>query len=296
MATLFTILRLSQALLLLLMAAALPSRAEGLKVIYPSGDIPNDTRFLDVIEMLRTALEKTKAQYGPYELIENPKPMPKSRYFLELEQPNRSVNVVWNSSTEELEQRFLPIRIPLRKGLLGYRICFITKENQSKIDQIKTPEDLKKITFGQGIGWNDNAIYEAAGIEVVKAKYSQLFKMLAINRFDLFPRGVGEIFPEYEQNMAENPALAVEKNLLIIYPFPYYFFFNRQDHALKNRVEAGLRIMKKDGSFDTIFKKYYQASIEKANLKGRRIIRLKNPLLPKNTPLDDASLWYTPIN
>ncbi len=293
MSTLSSILRL--ALLLVLMVHALPSRAEGMKVIYPSGDIPNDTRFHDVIEMLHTALEKTRAKYGPYELIQNPEPMPKARYILELEQKQRSINVIWNSTSTELEQRFLPIRIPLRKGLLGYRICLIARENQNKIDQIKTLDDLKKFTIGQGIGWNDNAIYEAAGIEVTKAKYGQLFKMLTINRFDLFPRGVGEIFPEYEQNLEENPSLAVEKNLLLIYPFPYYFFFNREDQAVKNRVEAGLRIMKKDGSFDAIFKKYYQASIEKANLKGRRIIRLKNPLLPKETPLDDASLWYTPV-
>ncbi|MEN9868865.1 MAG: hypothetical protein RL748_4455 [Pseudomonadota bacterium] len=270
------------------------ARAEGVKVIYPAGDIPNDPRFHDVIEMLRTALEKTKPQYGPYELMPNPTIMPKARYILELEQAHNNINVIWNSTSEELETRFLPIRIPLRKGLLGYRIALIARENQSKIDQVKTLDDLKKLTIGQGIGWNDNLLYEAAGIEVVKSKYGQLFKMAGANRFDLFPRGVGEIFPEYEQNLTEVPNLAVEKNLLIIYPFPYYFFFNPKDRALKERVETGLRMMQRDGSFDTIFRKHHQAAIEKANLKGRRIIRLPNPLLPKTVPLDNPGLWYDP--
>lgn len=271
-----------------------PTHAEGVKVIYPAGDIPNDPRFHDVIEMLRTALEKTKNQYGPYELMANPTIMPKARYILELEQAHRTINVIWNSTSEELETRFLPIRIPLRKGLLGYRVALIARENQSKIDQVKTLDDLKKLTVGQGIGWNDNLLYEAAGIDVIKAKYGQLFKMVGANRFDMFPRGVGEIFPEYEQNLAEVPNLAVEKNLLIIYPFPYYFFFNLKDRALKERIEAGLRIMLRDGSFDTVFRKHHQASIDKANLKGRRIIRIANPLLPKTVPLNDASLWYDP--
>jgi Bacterial extracellular solute-binding proteins, family 3 len=272
------------------------AHSEVMKVIYLSGDIPNDTRSDDVIEMLRTALEKTVPKYGPYELTQNPEIMPKNRYLLDLENGHPGISVVWNSTSEDMERRFLPIRIPLRKGLLGYRIGLINKAKQSKFDQVKTLEDLKRlsIVIGQGTGWNDNLVYEAAGITLTKGRYAQLFKMLSANRFDLFPRGVGEIYPELQQNSAENPDLVVEKNLLIIYPFPFYFFFNHKDQAIKERVEVGLRIMQKDGSFDAIFNKYHHAAIEKANLKGRRVIRLNNPLLPKNTPLDDSSLWYDP--
>ena len=264
-----------------------------IKVVYPTGDIPNDPRFNDVIEILRTALEKTVPQFGPFELGPAPLPMPKARYLADLEQ-QREINVVWNGTSDELEKRFTPIRIPLRKGLLGYRVCLISKENQGQIDQIKTIDDLKKITIGQGLNWGDIAVYEALGIEVIKAKYAQLFKMLALGRFDLFPRGIGEIFPEYDINVKEISNLAVEKNLLLYYPWPYYFFFNNNDLELKRRVETGLKIMQKDGSFDTIFNKYNRAAIEKINLKGRRIIRLNNPLLPKETPLGDASLWFDP--
>lgn len=267
--------------------------AAGIKVTYPTGDVPNDPRFNDVIEVLRTALEKTRPQYGPFELGPASTPMPKARYLLEMEN-HGEINVVWNGTSDELEQRFLPIRIALRKDLLGYRICLIHKKSQSKIDRIKTVADLKKISIGQGIGWGDNRIYENIGIDVVKAKYGQLFKMLSLNRFELYPRGIGEVFTEYDLIHAEYPDLVVEKNLVLYYPWPYYYFFNLKDVALKERVEAGLHIMQKDGSFDAIFRKYNQAAIEKANLKGRRIIRLTNPLLPKNTPQDDSSLWYDP--
>jgi hypothetical protein len=153
---------------------------------------------------------------------------------------------------------------------------------------------LKKFSFGQGIGWNDNAVYASQGIPVVQGPYSQLPQMLAAKRFDLYPRGAIEILDEYARIAPQNSDIAIEQHLLIYYPFPYYFFFNRNDVALKQRVEAGLRLMQKDGSFDRIFYKHHHLAIEKLNLKGRRVIKLNNPLLPKDTPLDEPGVWYQP--
>ncbi|HXA47499.1 MAG TPA: transporter substrate-binding domain-containing protein, partial [Burkholderiaceae bacterium] len=166
--------------------------------------------------------------------------------------------------------------------------------NQAKIDQAKTIADLRKLTFGQGIGWGDVALYQRNGIDVYTSNYDLLFKMVSYGRFDLFPRGINEIFSEYNIYSKDNPNLAIEKNLLIYYPWPYYFFFNKRDAALKKRVETGIKIMMHDGSFDAIFRKYNNDAIEKANLKGRRVIKIVNDMLPKETPLDDASLWFDP--
>ncbi|MBC3860773.1 amino acid ABC transporter substrate-binding protein [Undibacterium jejuense] len=281
---------------LILLVFANPSLvlATTTRVTYPAGEIENDTRFNDVIEILRTALEKTRAKYGDFECGPSSSFVPKKRSVEDLERDDHSVNVIWNPTSEELERKFLVIRIPLRKGLLGYRIPLIRKEDQSKFDQIKTEEDLKKFTVGQGIDWNDIPVYKAHGIEVIQAPYAQLSKMLAGRRFDMFPRGVGELLGEYERYHEIYPEIAIEKNLAFYYQFPVYFFFNLKDQQLKERIETGLQIMRKDGSFDSIFNKYNMNAIEKLNLKGRRLIRLSNPVLPKNTPLNDASLWYSP--
>ena len=265
------------------------------KVIYPAGEVENDTRYNDVIEILRTALEKTRSKYGDYECSASTSIVPKKRIIDDLGRDNRSINIIWNPTSDELEKKILAIRIPLRKGLLGYRIGLIRKEDQSKFDQIKTEDDLKKIIVGQGIDWSDNGVYHAHKINVVEAPYAHLGKMLSAGRFDMFPRGVGEILGEYAQYHASYPDIVIEKNLLLYYQFPYYFFFNPKDKQLKERVEAGLQLMRKDGSFDAIFNKYNMTSIDKLNLKGRRIIRLSNPLLPANTPIDDQNLWFTPI-
>lgn len=65
---------------------------------------------------------------------------------------------------------------------------------------------------------------------------------------------------------------------------------------MAERIETGLRKMLRDGSFDQLFWQHNHAAIEQAHLQDRRLIRLNNPFLPKETPLDDASLWFDPEN
>ena len=280
--------------ILCIVGTALPIFATTTKVIYPAGEVENDARFNDVIEILQTALEKTKAKYGAFECVPSDSIAPKKRTIEELARDHHNVNIIWNPTSEELEKKFSVIRIPLRKGLLGYRVALIRKQDQSKFDQIKSEEDLRKFTVGQGIDWFDNSIYHAHHINVVQAPYGQLSKMLAGERFDFFPRGVGEILGEYERFRIAYPDLVIEKNLLLYYQFPFYFFFNQKDQLLRERIEAGLQMMRKDGSFDAIFYKYNMPAIEKLSLKGRRLIKLSNPFVPTMTPTDDPSLWYTP--
>jgi hypothetical protein len=272
---------------------------EGVRVIYPAYESANDTRFDDVIEILHAALEITKPQFGPYELAASAHGMNEARYLTELENEGKAssithVNVVWSSTSNEKENTLLPIRIPLRKGILGYRIALIAKDKQAEIDRVKTVEDLRRLVIGQGLGWGDVVLYQDNGLKVTTASYTNLFPMTALGRFDLFPRGISEVFAEFAIHAKDNPNLAIEQNLLIYYPWPYYFFFNKIDGALKTRVETGIRMMMADGSFDAIFKKYNKEAIERADFKHRRIIVLKNTMLPKATPIDDKSLWFDP--
>jgi len=285
-------LSLAMSLLLIILTATMAMGQT--KVVYPGFESRTDSRYNDLLEILKTALEKTVAEYGPYTLQPSRSGMNEARSLAELLNPNGLVNVAWSGTSVQKERDYRAVRIPLRKGILGYRVALIARNRQAEIDKIRNLDDLRKASIGQGIGWGDVAIYEANGIKVYTAGYESLFKMVAANRFDLFPRGINEVFHEYAARHNAIPNLAVEKNLLIYYPWPYYFFFNKSNKNLAKRVESGIRKMMKDGSFDAIFMKYNRAAIVQANLKNRRIIRLKNPTLPKNTPLDDASLWFDP--
>lgn len=264
-------------------------------VVCPGFEAVHETRYLPYIGLLQEALKRTASKYGPAKVQTFPLPMTASRYNRELERG--TIDVVWDSATVEHERRMLPVRIPIDKGLLGYRVALIARERQPLIDKVKALEDLRKLTVGQGIGWGDIDLYRYNGIKVTETVYESLFGMVSIGRFDLFPRGVGEVFAEYKNYSPRYPNLAVEKRLLLYYPWPYYFFFNRKTGVqLARRVEEGLRMMIDDGSFNALFQKHYGAAINRANFDGRRIIRLENPSLPKGTPLNDASLWYTPTS
>jgi hypothetical protein len=266
--------------------------AAGATVVYPAYEQPNEVRFHDLLDILQAALKITVPQFGPYALEPSSLGMNEARYMIELGK-GESINIAWSSTSVTKETDFLPIRIPLRKGLLGYRVALIAKEKQAQIDAARTAEDLKKLMIGQGIGWGDVTLYRSNGFTVTESSYNDLFPQTTNGRVDLFPRGIGEVFDEFATHKERNPNLAIEKNLLIYYPWPYYFFFNKKDVALKNRIETGLRMMQKDGSFDALFRKHNDFAIKQANLKGRRIIRIQNDLLPPSTPMDPA-LWFDP--
>lgn len=68
------------------------------------------------------------------------------------------INLYWMGTSPELERRLLPVRYPLYRGLLGYRLLFIRDDRQTDFDSVRSAEDLGKFTGGQGIGWSDVAV------------------------------------------------------------------------------------------------------------------------------------------
>ena len=206
-----------------------------------------------------------------------------------------ALDVCWNSSDATLEQQIEPIRIPLFKGLLGYRIFIINKNNQAKFDHVKTLADLKQLTVGQGRTWADARILEANGFKVIKAnKYPNLFYMVEGGRFDGFPRGVHEPFGELDAR--PNMELGIEKNLMVYYQMPFYLFVSKNNKKLKAILEDGFEKAIADGSFDATFlaDKAVQDVIAKANMKNRLVFRLSNPTLSKETPINRPELWFDP--
>lgn len=205
------------------------------------------------------------------------------------------LDLCWTTSDAQIEAQLQPIRIPLFKGLLGYRIFIINKNNQAKFDNVKTLNDLKKLTLGQGRTWADGRILEANGFNVIKAnKYPSLFYMVEGGRFDGFPRGVNEPFSELESR--PELELAVEKNLMVYYQMPFYFFVSPENKVLAKIIETGFERAIANGEFDKVFygDKAIQDVLQKANMKNRTLFKLDNPLLSKETPVNRPELWFDP--
>ena len=99
-------------------------------VIHPEDEEKGDPRFNDVKEIQRMALEKTVAEFGSWELRASKQHANGLRYLNNLAN-DHDLNLVWSSSTEEKERNYLAIRLPLYKGLLGYRILLVHKDKQA---------------------------------------------------------------------------------------------------------------------------------------------------------------------
>lgn len=272
-------------------------------LIFPIAEVVNATEkvirinnFSDpnaayVIEMLRLALRHIDQ---PYRLEIGSRDLTQARVNEEV-RIGGELDLAWTSVDAELETKVLPIRIPLFKGLLGYRVLIINKHNQAKFDRVNTLDDLKQFTLGQGRTWADANILEANGFKVIRTnKYPGLFYMVEGGRFDGFPRGVHEPFGE----LAERPELelAVEKNLMIAYKMPFYFFVSKNNPELANDIETGLNRAITNGSFDETFinAPSVRDVIEKADMRNRKVFYIDNPTLSKETPLDRAELWFDP--
>ena len=183
-------------------------------------------------------------------------------------------------TSAEFEQEFLPIYFPIDLGLNGWRIFLIHKDKQSEFAKIKTIEDLRKMSAGQGNLWSDVKILENAGLKVYQApNLTCLFKMTEKKRFDSFPLGANEVHSLLEQFRVNCPNVIVEQNLLLIYPFGRLFFVHKDNRELHDAVYSGLVKSFENGSLWKLFKshKSNSAIFTKANLKDRKQIYINNP-------------------
>ncbi len=280
--------------LILLLAAS--SAAAKTVVVYPRAESDSDSRYQYDWAVLRTALEKTRAAFGPFEMRQSKIYMSPARVTVEALVPGSEINLFVRATSLELEQRLRPIRIPVDRGLLGYRVFLVRPADLPRLGTVQTLDDLRKFTIGQGKGWVDVAILTAAKFTVIEGNnYEGLFPMLALGRFDLFSRGCDEALREFDERH-DKTDMVVEPNLMLYYPLPRYFFVRRdiEGEQLAKRIEAGMEIMVKDGSLNALFQEYKGPLIKRAGVSGRRLFRIPNPVLSPETPLNRPELWYTP--
>lgn len=232
-------------------------------------------------EVLELALNKSVLKYGEYEINRIDAGMSQN-HMIALAQRGETVNLLWTMTSKAREDKLIPIRIPLLKGLGGCRIALIKKGNQLLFDELEHPADLAKLHAGQGAEWPDTKILKANNFNVTTAdEHQTLYPMLAKGRFDYFPRAIHEALNEETQY----PDLIVEKRFLLYYDSPFFFFVNKEHQRIAERIEYGLNLAIADGSFDRFFNEYPVTAnvLRSANLENRQVIALENPLLSNDT-------------
>jgi hypothetical protein len=224
--------------------------------------------------LLERALQITQPEYGDYYLIIS-NAMEQERALREL--ANNRLDIAHFVSTADRERQVSPIRIPIMQGLLGYRLCLIKKGNQEKFTGITNKQQwvANNITIGQHSNWPDTKILRSNGFTVQTTyKHELLFQQLAKNRFDCFARGVSEI--GYEQISHRALDLAIEKNIVIHYPLPQFYFVNPAKPVLAERLQVGLAKLQKNGEATRMFDFYFKDLLTALALKNRTFIELQN--------------------
>lgn len=239
--------------------------------------------------LLVMALEASKADNEEIDIIFSPRDYAQARWINMLQNDNSNF-VIWTMTDKEREKHLRPIRIPLFKGLFGYRVMLIRAGEQKRFEQVKTIGDLAKFLGGQGTHWPDTPILQANGLRLTTAETTEsLFRMMNARRFDYFPRGISEAWFELLQRKETH--LVVEENILLYYPTAIYFFVNKENEALAQRIEKGMETLIDNGKFDQFFYNHPRVSSGLERLKNRRLIELKNPYLPETTPVNNPRYW-----
>ena len=259
-------------------------------ITYPRPLSENDLRSEYPVALLTLALEKTGVKYS---LLPSDRILLQGKALRQLKE-NREVNVVWSMTDAQREKDLLPIRIPIAKGLIGWRVFLTTKDQLKYFKTINSMNELMKMTPVQGEEWPDTKILQANGFNVYTVpEYPQAFSILQSGRARLFPRSVIEVLNELESD--DLPAdIVLEQKFAMHYPTAMYFFVNKGNPTLARLIETGLERALEDGSFDALFRSTYQETLDKLGLENRRVFELDNPSLPPATPVSNHKYWLKP--
>ncbi|MGQ8364050.1 amino acid ABC transporter substrate-binding protein [Glaciecola sp. 1036] len=274
---------------ILLLVFSTSSMAAVWEVIYPQSPLPNDERYRYPLALLDLALEKTGVRY---EIIPSSVPMRQAKSLKRLEE-NLEINILWSMTDIQREQDLLPIRIPITKGLIGWRMFLVHSENKLLTTKINSFDQLLKYKPVQGIAWPDTKILQANGFNVVTARdYLESRNLMLEKVADFFPRSVVEISDELDNE--EISFLRIKQGVAIKYPTAMYFFVNKRNKTMANLIQTGLDRAIADGSFDALFFQHFKQTLLRLGIDDITYFELENPLLPIATPIDQELFWFKP--
>ena len=189
-----------------------------------------------------------------------------------------SLDLYWSMSSPERESLATAIKIPLFKGYIGKRALVTNKQNLDKFKDIKTLEQLSKLSSVQGHDWPDTRILVNNGLNVRPlSNLKAMFALTSQGRIDYFPRSFIEVNSELLERDHKN--LRIVPNLYISYPTALYYFVSKDKPELAKALDQGIKIMQQNGEFDALFYEYFATDLNSLPYtKGETIeIKLINP-------------------
>lgn len=273
-------------LLLVLSVAADDQR----RVFYPNRDGVGTDGF--GYQMFALALSQSGSNY---QIVLTPETMNQDRALAELAAGRLAA--VDTGMGPFREERFDAVYIPIDRGLTGWRIFIIHRDEAADFAQIHTLAELRHKSAGQGIGWTDSHILSHAGLWVENAAtLENLMAMVSKKRFDFLPLGVNEAHGFLAKFGKDNPDLMVEPTLVLTYPFARLFYVRKGDRQLHDDLQRGLERAFANGSFQRLLANhpFFREGLGQAKIAQRTRIAIANPLLTAADRQIDAKWWYNP--
>ena len=244
-------------------------------------------------EVITRALELTVSEFGPFNFETVNVDMTPGR-ALSATKSGKLINLFIAPHNETWDEGTIPIKIPIRQGLLSYRLLLVNKRNLHKFRNVEDMDDLKKLTAGLQGHWVTTKIFKNLGFNLqIENNFEGLFYMLDRGRFDYFPRAIYEIYDELHSRKSEVPNIVIEPTLALYLPMKSYVYVSPNAPRVAQRMESGLSKLLSSGEMKQILDKYYGEDIRRAGLNNRKIIKIKNTDMQIDEDMDEEYILHS---
>jgi len=261
-------MRLLLAAAIVLGLAAAPASAQPADV--PVASFSNGTHAFHH-RLLSEALEAggSPASLRPSEDL----PQPRIAHML----GSGDIAVHWFVQSAERDRDLVPVG--LTDGLIGKRVLFVRPGDEARFADVRSVDDLRATgaVGGFGAGWFDVQVWRANALPHLEqqGEWRLLYRMLAAGDRGVgyFSRGVTEILGEAQQN----PALAVEPRLLLVYDRDFRFYVSPARRELAEPLSRGLAALRESGRHAALIEEHFGETLRALGVAGRTAIRLAMP-------------------
>jgi hypothetical protein len=265
----------------LALSTALPVRAQApapaLRVW--GGEVAGDQRAEFALELLRQAL----AAAGIGADLQPAPGLSQRRMRRALR--DRSLDVALLPSLGLADGPLLPVRFPLRRGLLGLRLLLVRAGEEAAFARITSIEGLQRLRMGIGEDWAEREPLQRLGFRTVPVQgYAKLFDALRAGRCDYLTRSVAEVWSELDRADLAGHGLALVPRRAMFYPLDDYFVV--ADPALAAQLGAALLAYFDSDDYWALFNRHFGEQLQRTALSERKILNVSGFGVDAGTPLD----------
>ena len=248
------------------------------------------------IELIKRALEITEPEYGPFRIDKYTQETSVGRSLKALVD-RKLINTMIMPANDLWDSYSIPIKVPVRLGLLSYRVLLVNKDHLPAFEDTTSLQELNKLTAGLISGWATTKAFKFNRMKLVGVDhFDGLFLMLKKHRFDYIPRGINEVDDELRSRKSSLDGLVVEPSIALYIPTSTNFYIAKSEPRLAKRLETGLKIMLNSGELKDILYKYFAEHIERANIAGRKVFKIENPYHNQNNKADEKYYIFSAMD